>query len=51
MPIKITNSTELIQQGICDGLVDRGVAGNIQISYMYQQVFDYGIYEVTVSID
>ena len=51
VPEKITNATDIIQQGICDGLVASGIGGNIQIEYAYQQVFDYLIYEVTVSIN
>ena len=51
IPETITNATDLIQQGICDGFIENGLSGNLQISYAYQQVFDYAIYEVTVSIN
>ena len=51
VPEKITNATEFIQQGICDGLVANGIEGNIQLGYAYQQVFDYIIYEVTVTLN
>ncbi len=51
VPEKITNATELIQQGICDGLVANGIEGNIQIGYLYQEVFDYIIYDVTVNLN
>lgn len=47
----VTNAQQVIQQGICDGLVEAGVEGNIQIGYSYQQVFDYFIYEVTITIN
>lgn len=50
-PEKIANPTALIQEGVCDGLVACGISGNIQIGYTCQQVFDYVIYEVTVSIN
>lgn len=51
VPDSITNATDIIQEGICDGLIEKGVEGNVDIKYMYEQVFDYIIYEVTVNVN
>ena len=51
VPDSITDATKIIQDGICDGLIENGVEGNVDISYMYEQVFDYIIYEVTVKVN
>lgn len=51
VPDSITDATNIIQDGICDGFIENGVEGNVDISYMYEQVFDYIIYEVTVKVN
>lgn len=51
VPDSITNATDIIQEGICDGLIEKSVEGNVDIKYMYEQVFDYIIYEVTVNVN
>lgn len=51
VPENITNATDVIQQGIVDGLTEKGVSGDIDISFSYQQVFDYITFEVTVTIN
>ena len=50
VPTSVSDPLTVIQDGVVDGFTEKGVAGNIDISYAYEQLFDYYIIEVTVSI-
>lgn len=47
----VTNAQEVIQQGICDGLAEAGVYGDVQISYSYQQLYEYIVYNISLTIN
>lgn len=49
-PTSVSDPLSVIQDGVVAGFTEKGMAGNIDISYAYEQVFDYYIFEVTVSI-
>lgn len=50
VPDSISDPLTVIQDGVVAGFTEKGMAGNIDISYAYEQVFDYYILEITVSI-
>ena len=47
----VTNAQEVIQQGICDGLAEAGVYVDVQISYSYQQLYEYIVYNISLTIN
>ena len=49
-PSSVSEPLNVIQDGVVAGFTEKGMSGNIDISYAYEQVFDYYIFEVAVSI-